>query len=213
MVASNFLHYTHRRPTLRLQRLRRLHHFREPEVRNLDARIVRLAPEQQILRLKIPVRHPPLVTIIHGLQKYLARHPRLLLVVIALLYDPVEELAAVHGLHDKVVGVGLLKEVIEADYVFAAAEGREDCDLVPECGDVLLLELGTLNAFDGVLLGGGALMRAGTDGGEGSLSELWAVYIVEMDEEGNEMSYSRDGIFSKRSVTLNETTLMTLCAY
>ena len=112
------------------------------------------------------------MAVIHRLQQYLARVPRLLLVVIALRHDPVEQLAPLARLHHQEERVLLVEEVVQADDVGAAVQRRKDGHLVLEGDDVLLLELGPLDALDGELLGGGALVRAAPDGGEGPGPEL-----------------------------------------
>ena len=116
---SNKETLTHRSAPLRHEGTRSLHYLGKSKVRNLDTRIVRLAPQQQILRLEIPMRHPPIVTVRQRLQQDAAHVPGLLLVIKALLHNSVKQLSAVHGLHDKVKHVGLFEKVVEADNVGA----------------------------------------------------------------------------------------------
>ena len=142
---------THGRSALRLQRQRLLDDLREAEISNLDAPVVRLAHEQKVLRLKVPVRHASIVTEHDGLQEYFARHPRLLFVVVALLYDPVEQLPAGQFLHDEVERLRLVEEVVEAGYVRAVLERAEYLHLVLQREDVLLLQLRPIDDFYGVL--------------------------------------------------------------
>ncbi|EJK72153.1 hypothetical protein THAOC_06347, partial [Thalassiosira oceanica] len=136
---------------LRLQGHRLVDDLGEAEVSELDARVVRLAQEQKVLWLKVPMRHASIVAERDGLQEYLARHPRLLLVVVALLDDPVEQLPAAQFLHDEVERPRLVEEVVEAGYVRAVLQCAKYFYFVLQREDVLLLQLGPLDDFYGVL--------------------------------------------------------------
>lgn len=128
--------------------------------------------EEQVLRLQIPVYHV-LRMHVHQGARHLPHDPaRLLLRQRPLLHHVVEQLAALHQLHDDVYPVVGDVHVVEVDDV-GVLEGFQGFDLGVELvhhGLVMRVDLGPVDDFAGAALAGGAL-DAAVAGGRGTHPE------------------------------------------
>jgi hypothetical protein len=98
------------------------------EVRELEADVVRAAGHQDVLRLDVPVHQVLVVAVLHRPQQDSEQIARLPLGVHCLLYQPLEQLAAVQVLQHHVEIVLLLEEVQRLYYI-RVAQRHEDFHL------------------------------------------------------------------------------------
>jgi hypothetical protein len=89
----------------------------EPEVRELEADVVRAAGHEDIFRLDVPVHQILVVAVLHRLQQDGEQVARLPFGVDGLFHQPLEQLAAVQVLEHHVEELLLLEEVQRLHYI------------------------------------------------------------------------------------------------
>ena len=107
---------------------------REPEVAELDRRVVVVRHAQQILGLEVAVHDAQVVAVLDRLEQDQDQVPRLLLAVELLLGDALEELAALDEVHHQIKHRRLVEERVQL----------HDVRVVQLLQDVHLLEQGRL---------------------------------------------------------------------
>lgn len=113
------------------------------------------------------------VTILEGLKQDDANITRLFLVIVALLYNTIEQLSPEHLLRNQIVKLWLLKDIVESDNVPVLQFGQ-DGNLILKSNFILL---GKLRFGDNLNSKGftGLLVRSFLNYREGTLSELISI--------------------------------------
>jgi len=113
---------------------------RQAKIGGFELGIFLNSVKEKVLGLEVPVHDSKRVTSLDNLNNGLDELGGLTLTVVALLNDPVEELAALAELHDEVDGGGVLVGAVDPDDVGVFGEVVHYLNLPPNVIVVLLAE-------------------------------------------------------------------------